>query len=53
MKKELEKLATKFKKNFAVRLGFDDELAHLIEAGSDMFLSKAPTANQGLGFRKD
>ncbi|MFM8569342.1 MAG: glycogen synthase [Candidatus Kapaibacterium sp.] len=38
MKKELEKLATKFKKNFAVRLGFDDELAHLIEAGSDMFL---------------
>jgi starch synthase len=38
MKKELEKLATKFKKNFALRLGFDDELAHLIEAGSDMFL---------------
>lgn len=38
MKKELEKLAAKFKKNFAVKLGFDDELAHLVEAGSDMFL---------------
>ncbi len=38
MKKDLEKLATKFKKNFALRLGFDDELAHLIEAGSDMYL---------------
>lgn len=38
MKKEIEKIANKHKKNFAVKLGFDDELAHLIEAGSDMFL---------------
>lgn len=38
MKKELEKIAAKNKKNFAVRLGFDDELAHLIEAGADMYL---------------
>ena len=38
MKKELEKIAAKNKKNFALRLGFDDELAHLIEAGSDMLL---------------
>ncbi|MBL7997838.1 MAG: glycogen synthase [Candidatus Kapabacteria bacterium] len=38
MKKDIEKIAAKFKKNFSVNLGFDDELAHLIEAGTDMFL---------------
>ncbi|MFN8367999.1 MAG: glycogen synthase [Candidatus Kapaibacterium sp.] len=38
MKKEISKIAAKFKGNFSVKLGFDDELAHLIEAGSDMFL---------------
>ena len=33
-----EKIASKNPKKFALYLGFNDELAHLIEAGSDMFL---------------
>ena len=33
-----EKMASKNPKKFALYLGFNDELAHLIEAGSDMFL---------------
>ena len=33
-----DKMAVKSSKKFASYLGFSDELAHLIEAGSDMFL---------------
>lgn len=33
-----EKMASKFPQKFACYLGFNDELAHLIEAGADMFL---------------
>ena len=33
-----EKMASKYPKKFASYLGFNDELAHLIEAGSDLFL---------------
>jgi starch synthase len=33
-----DKMSSKFPKKFASYLGFNDELAHLIEAGSDMFL---------------
>lgn len=33
-----EKMSSKFNKKFASYLGFNDELAHLIEAGSDIFL---------------
>lgn len=33
-----EKMASKNSKKFACYLGFNDDLAHLIEAGSDMFL---------------
>lgn len=33
-----DKMASKYPKKFASYLGFNDELAHLIEAGSDMFL---------------
>ncbi len=33
-----EKLASKYPDKFACFLGFSDELAHLIEAGTDMFL---------------
>jgi starch synthase len=33
-----DKMASKYPKKFASYLGFSDELAHLIEAGSDMFL---------------
>lgn len=36
--KMLEKLAKKYAKHLAVFFRFDDQLAHLIEAGSDMFL---------------
>ncbi|MCX7929348.1 MAG: glycogen synthase [Chlorobi bacterium] len=36
--KTLEKLAAKHPKKLAVFMGFDDELAHLIEAGADMYL---------------
>ncbi|MEW6654517.1 MAG: glycogen synthase GlgA [Bacteroidota bacterium] len=31
-------MATKYNDKFSCYIGFDDELAHLIEAGSDMFL---------------
>lgn len=33
-----EKVSSKYSKKFACYLGFNDELAHLIEAGSDIFL---------------
>jgi starch synthase len=33
-----DKMVSKYPKKFASYLGFNDELAHLIEAGSDMFL---------------
>lgn len=33
-----EKMSQKYKDKFAAYLGFNDELAHLIEAGSDIFL---------------
>lgn len=33
-----EKMASKYSQKFACYLGFNDELAHLIEAGADMFL---------------
>ena len=33
-----EKMSRKYPKKFACYLGFNDELAHLIEAGSDIFL---------------
>ncbi|MBE9531456.1 MAG: glycogen synthase, partial [Proteobacteria bacterium] len=33
-----EKLAKKYPGRVGVRIGYDDELAHLIEAGSDIFL---------------
>ena len=33
-----EKAIAKYKKNFGCYLGFDEQLAHLIEAGADMFL---------------
>ena len=32
------KAAKKYKKNIGAHIGFDEELAHLIEAGADMFL---------------
>jgi len=32
------KAAKKYKKKIGVHIGFDEELAHLVEAGSDMFL---------------
>nr|HMN26264.1 glycosyltransferase [Ignavibacteriaceae bacterium] len=33
-----DKMSMKYPKKFASYLGFNDELAHLIEAGADMFL---------------
>ena len=33
-----EKMSSKYPNKFASYLGFNDELAHLIEAGADMFL---------------
>lgn len=36
--KLLEKLARKYSKKLAVNLRFDNKMAHLIEAGADMFL---------------
>ncbi|HSW39470.1 MAG TPA: glycogen synthase GlgA [Acidobacteriota bacterium] len=34
----LTRIAARYPEKFAVRLGFDDELAHRIEAGCDLFL---------------
>ncbi|HET55768.1 MAG TPA: glycogen synthase GlgA [Ignavibacteria bacterium] len=39
---------SKYSKKFSCYLGFDDELAHLIEAGSDMFLMPSRTEPCGL-----
>lgn len=36
--KLMRDLAKRYPENFAVRIGFDEPLAHLIEAGSDFFL---------------
>jgi starch synthase len=36
--KFFQEAASKYRKKFSCYLGFDDELAHLIEAGADMFL---------------
>lgn len=33
-----EKMSSKYNKKFAAYLGFNDELAHLIEAGADIFI---------------
>lgn len=33
-----EKMSSKYNKKFACYLGFNDELAHIIEAGADIFL---------------
>ncbi len=38
LQKFFQSAANKYPKKFSCYLGFDDELAHLIEAGSDMFL---------------
>ena len=38
MHKQLESLAKAYPNNLAVRIGYDESLAHQIEAGADMFL---------------
>ncbi len=38
LEKQFEKLSKKFPKKLALNLRFDNRMAHLIEAGSDMFL---------------
>ncbi|MBK8946806.1 MAG: glycogen synthase GlgA [Ignavibacteriae bacterium] len=43
-----EKAAAKYPEKFACYLGFDDNLAHLIEAGSDMYLMPSKIEPCGL-----
>ena len=43
-----EKAFTKYQDKFAFYFGFDDQLAHLIEAGSDMFLMPSQIEPCGL-----
>lgn len=43
-----EKVTTKYPDKFACYLGFDDNLAHLIEAGSDMYLMPSKVEPCGL-----
>jgi len=43
-----EKAFTKYSDKFALYLGFDDQLAHLIEAGSDMYLMPSKIEPCGL-----
>jgi len=45
-----EKMGQKYKNKFAAYLGFNDELAHLIEAGSDIFLM--PSKNEPCGLNQ-
>lgn len=45
----LLKLAEKFPRRFGTRIGFDEKLAHLIYAGSDMFLMPSRFEPCGLG----
>jgi len=45
-----EKMGHKYKGKFACYLGFSDELAHLIEAGSDIFLM--PSKNEPCGLNQ-
>jgi len=45
-----EKMASKYPKKFACYLGFNDELAHLIEAGADIFLM--PSKNEPCGLNQ-
>lgn len=46
--KFFEAQISKYRDKFSCYLGFDDELAHLIEAGSDMFLMPSKTEPCGL-----
>ena len=46
--KFFEDAEVKYPNKFACYLGFDDDLAHLIEAGSDMFLMPSKTEPCGL-----
>ncbi|WKZ71160.1 MAG: glycogen synthase GlgA [Melioribacteraceae bacterium] len=46
--KFFESQISKFKNKFSCYIGFDDELAHLIEAGSDMFLMPSKSEPCGL-----
>jgi starch synthase len=48
MKNKLKDSASKYSKKIKVKFGFDEELAHLIEAGSDMFLMPSLTEPCGL-----
>jgi len=43
-----DKMSHKYKNKFSCYLGFSDELAHLIEAGSDIFLMPSKTEPCGL-----
>ncbi len=47
MKKKFRALAKK-NKNFAIQFGFDEEIAHLIEAGTDLFLIPSKVEPCGL-----
>ncbi len=44
----LEKAISKYPEKFAAYIGFDDHLAHLIEAGADMFLMPSKVEPCGL-----
>ncbi|MDZ7763440.1 MAG: glycosyltransferase [Melioribacteraceae bacterium] len=46
--KFFESQVSKHKDKFSCYLGFDDELAHLIEAGADMFLMPSKSEPCGL-----
>ncbi len=47
MKEKLMKLQQKYNKKMNLRFAFDDSIAHLVEAGSDMFLM--PSRQEGCG----
>jgi starch synthase len=48
MKKKFRALAKKNSKNFSIQFGFSEEMAHLIEAGTDLFLIPSKVEPCGL-----
>ena len=47
LEQQLRALAAAYPQQVAVTIGFDEGLAHLIEAGADAFVSRAPTSPAG------
>lgn len=50
LKDELQKLSNKYPEKFKIKISFDDDLAHLIEAGSDAYIISSAYEPSALKF---